>query len=133
MYTSLPQIIRGWSRILYDALGRNPLKLIWQILDPLLFSQSAHVALVVALGLLALGISTGPFAWWLLGLSIVQHFLAYTCLARLYVQSVPLTRHVVWYPLAGLILDLILFRALRMCWTGQVTWRGTAYTKKPTG
>ncbi len=24
MYTSLPQIIRGWSRILYDALGRNP-------------------------------------------------------------------------------------------------------------
>ena len=132
MYTTLPQIIRGWSRILYDALGRNPWKLTWQILDPLLFSQSAHVALVAALVLLALQTPPGPFAWWLLGLSFAHHFLAYTCLARLYVQSVPLTRHVAWYPLAGLILDLIFFRALRMCWTGQVTWRGTAYTEKPT-
>ena len=63
--------------------------------------------------------------------TLVHHVLAYTCLARLYVQSVPQTRHVIWYPLAGLVLDVILYRAIRMCWTGQVTWRGTAYTEKP--
>ena len=131
MYTSLPQIVRGWSRILYDALGRNPLKLAWQALDPLLFSQTAHVALVAAVVLLILGTPAGPFAWWLLGLSLLHHLLAVTCLHRLYVLSVPRTRHVAWYPLAGLVLDAIIFRAVRMCLTGQVTWRGTAYAKKP--
>ncbi len=131
MYTSLAQIIRGWSRILYDALGRNPWKLGWQAMDPFLFSQSAHFALVIALVLIWRGATPGPFLPWLLGLSIVHHVLAYTCLARLYVQSVPQTRHVIWYPLAGLILDLILFRAIKMCWTGQVTWRGTAYAPNP--
>ena len=34
MYTSLPQLVRGWSRILYDALGRNPWRLLAQALDP---------------------------------------------------------------------------------------------------
>ena len=131
MYTSLGQIVRGWSRILYDALDRNPWKLGWQALDPLLFSQSAHVAFVGAVVLLLLGTPGGPFAWWLLGLSVAHHLLAYTCLARLYVQSVPQTRHVIWYPVAGIVLDVILSRAIRMCWTGQVTWRGTAYTEKP--
>ena len=132
MYTSLGQITRGWSRILFDAVGRNPWILFWFGLDPLLFSQSAHVALAVALALLALGgPSVAPFAWALLGLSVLHHILAYTCLARLYRLSVPRTRHVVWYPLAGLVLDVILFRAIRMCLTGRVTWRGTAYAEAP--
>ena len=130
MYTSLPQLVRGWSRILYDALGRSPWKLTAQALDPLIFSQTAHVALVAALVLMASGMP-GPFPAWLLGLSILHHALAYTCLCRLYVLSVPRTRHVAWYPLAGLVLDVILFRAVRMCFTGKVTWRGTAYKESP--
>lgn len=132
MYTSLPEFVRGWSRILYDALGRNPWKLLLQGLDPLFFSQTAHVALVAALAMLALGRPPGPFAAWLLGLSIAHHALAYTCLKRLYVLSVPRTRHVAWYPLAGLVLDVILYRAIRMCLTGRVTWRGTAYKEGTT-
>jgi chlorobactene glucosyltransferase len=131
MYTSLPQMIRGWSRILYDALGRNPWRLLMQALDPLFFSQTAHVALVAALLMMAIGRPAGPFPAWLLGLSVAHHLLAYTCLRRLYVLSVPRTRHVAWYPLAGLVLDVILFRAIRMCLTGQVTWRGTAYQEAP--
>ncbi len=132
MYTSLPEFVRGWSRILYDALGRNPWKLLLQGLDPLFFSQTAHVALVAALAMLAVGRPSGPFAAWLLGLSIAHHALAYTCLKRLYVLSVPRTRHVAWYPLAGLVLDVILYRAIRMCLTGRVTWRGTAYKEGTT-
>jgi chlorobactene glucosyltransferase len=131
MYTSLPQFVRGWSRILYDALGRNPLKLLLQGLDPLLFSQTAHVALVASLAMLALGRPAGPFPIWLLALSVAHHLLAYTCLRRLYVLTVPGTRHVAWYPLAGLVLDVVLFRAIRMCLTGRVTWRGTAYKEGP--
>ncbi len=128
MYTGLPQLIRGWSRILFDALDRNPIKLALQALDPLLFSQPAHVALVAALAMLALGTPGGSFPAWLLGLSLLHHVLAYTCLHRLYMLSVPGSRYVGWYPLAGLVLDVILFRSIRSCLTGRVTWRGTAYT-----
>jgi chlorobactene glucosyltransferase len=131
MYTSLPRFVRGWSRILYDALDRNPYALLLQGLDPLFFSQTAHVALVASLAMLALGRPAGPFPTWLLALSVAHHLLAYTCLRRLYVLSVPGTRHVAWYPLAGLVLDVVLFRAIRMCLTGRVTWRGTAYKEGP--
>jgi glycosyltransferase involved in cell wall biosynthesis len=76
MYTSLPQFVRGWSRILYDALGRSPIKLLIQGLDPLFFSQTAHVALVASLVMLAIGRPSGPFALWLLGMSVAHHILA---------------------------------------------------------
>lgn len=126
MYSSLDQLIRGWSRILYDALGRSSWRLFGKVLDPLVFSQSGHVALVVALVLLALGRSV-PFALWLLGLSLAHHVLTYTVLSRLYRLSVPGTRYVAWFPLANLVMDVVLFRSIRSCLTGQVTWRGTAY------
>lgn len=126
MYSSLDQLIRGWSRILYDALGRSSWRLIGKVLDPLVFSQSGHVALVASLVLLVLGRSI-PFALFLLGLSLAHHVLTYTVLGRLYRLSVPLTRHIAWFPLANLVMDWILFRSIRSCLTGQVTWRGTAY------
>lgn len=126
MYASLDQLVRGWSRILYDALGRNPWRLLAKVVDPLVFSQSGHVALAIALSLL---LFTGPgaFAWALLGLSVAHHVLSYTVLRRLYLLSVPDSRHVGWFPLANLVMDWVLFRAIRMCLTGRVTWRGTAY------
>jgi glycosyltransferase involved in cell wall biosynthesis len=126
MYASLGQLVRGWSRILYDALGRNPWRLLGKLLDPLVFSQTAHVALAASLALLALGRST-PFALWLLGLSLAHHWLAYTVLRRLYRMSVPGRDYAAWYPVANLVLDWILIRAIRSCLTGHVTWRGTAY------
>ena len=33
---------------------------------------------------------------------------------------------------AGLVLDVILYRAIRMCFTGKVNWRGTAYKEGTT-
>jgi len=126
MYASLGQFVRGWSRILYDALGRNPWRLLVKVLDPLVFSQSGHVALVAALVLLAAG-ARGPFPLWLLGLSVAHHVLSYTVLRRLYRLSVPRSRYVAWFPLANLVMDWVLFRAILMCLTGKVTWRGTAY------
>jgi GT2 family glycosyltransferase len=126
MYASLGQLVRGWSRILYDALGRNPWHLAGKLIDPLVFSQSAHAALVAAVAMVSIG-SGGPFPLWLLGLSVLHHVLAYTVLRRLYLLSVPRSRFVAWYPLGNLVMDWVLFRAIWMCLTGQVTWRGTAY------
>lgn len=126
MYASLGQLVRGWSRILYDALGRNPWLLLLKLLDPLIFSQTGHVAMAAALYLLA---AQGPsaFALWLLGLSVAHHVLSYTLLHRLFVLSVPRTRYTAWFPVANVIMDWVLIRAIRSCLTGQVTWRGTAY------
>jgi hypothetical protein len=71
--------------------------------------------------------SPGPFPTWLLAMSVAHHVLAYTVMRRVYHLSVPESRHVGWYPVGNLILDWILLRAIRMCLTGRVTWRGTDY------
>jgi chlorobactene glucosyltransferase len=126
MYTSLSHLVRGWSRILYDSFGRRLWPLVSKALDPLIFSQTAHVSLIAALVMIAIGVP-GPFPLWLLVMSIVHHLLAASVLYRLYRISVPEPRSVVWYPLAGLIIDWILFEAIAMCLTGRVTWRGTSY------
>jgi glycosyltransferase involved in cell wall biosynthesis len=126
MYASLGQLVRGWSRILYDALGRNAWRLSLRVLDLLVFSQSGHVALAASLWLLARGASW-PFPRWLLALSLIHHLLAYTVMRRVYRLSVPRSRSVGWYPVGNLVLDAILLRAIWMCLTGRVTWRGTDY------
>ncbi len=60
---------------------------------------------------------------------MIHHVFSYVVLRRLYVMSVPGTRYVGWFPVANLVMDWVLLRSLRMCWTGNVTWRGTAYGK----
>lgn len=132
MYAGLGPLVRGWSRILYDALDRNPWRLLGKVLDPLVFSQSGHVALAVAIALLLTGRAV-TFAWWLLGLSVLHHVFSYVVLRRLYLLSVPRSRHVAWFPVANLVMDWVLLRAIRMCLTGKVTWRGTAYGTTATG
>ncbi len=131
MYTSLPQINRGWSRILYDALGRRPWPIVGKIVEPLIFSQTGDIAVVWAVVLMVLGMF-GPFTWWLLGLSLVHQVLKTTVLYRMYKFSSPKTaRYALWYSLAGLVMIWVCARAIKMCITGQVTWRGTAYGPKP--
>jgi glycosyltransferase involved in cell wall biosynthesis len=126
MYASLGQLARGWSRILYDALDRSPRRLILKLLDPIVFCQSGHVALVAAVGLQVAG-RGGPFANWLLGLSLLHHALMYAVFRVVYDVSVPGSRYVATFPLGNLLTDYILLRAIRMCFTGKVAWRGTSY------
>jgi glycosyltransferase involved in cell wall biosynthesis len=126
MYASLGQLVRGWSRILYDAFDRRAWRLFVPVLDGLVFNQSGHVVLAASLIMLARG-SAGAFAWWLLGLSLVHHLLAYSVMRRVYRLSVPRSRHTGWYPVGNLVLDWILLRAIAMCLTGRVRWRGTDY------
>lgn len=127
MYTSLEQIVRGWSRILYDALGRNPIMLMGKALEPLIYSQSGYIALLAAILMIAMGTPSGPFPLWMLALGLVHLGLSLSVLYRMYRLSAPTTRYVAHYPLAGLVLDVIILRSLWMCVTGKVTWRGTAY------
>jgi len=126
MYASLPQLVRGWSRILYDALDRRAIRLTAKLLDAILFSQSGHVALIAGLAGLVMGVNP-TFALALLGLSLIHHVGMYFVFRLVYNTSVPGSRSVGWYPLGNLVIDVILLRAIRMCLTGRVTWRGTDY------
>lgn len=127
MYTSLPQIVRGWSRILYDALGRSPWQLFGKILEPLIWSQTVVAAFVAAVVLMATGYR-GPFPAILLGMAVVHLLLQISVLYRFYRLQTPGNGiSAVWYPLAGFVSDWILLRAMWSCWTGRVTWRNTSY------
>jgi glycosyltransferase involved in cell wall biosynthesis len=126
MYASLGQLVRGWSRILYDALDRRALRLAARLLDPIVFCQSGHVALLAGLFGLAAGWDR-RFALGLLGLSVVHHVGMYFVFRLVYNTSAPGSRAVAWFPLGNLIIDAILLRATWMCLTGRVSWRGTRY------
>jgi len=126
MYSSLDQLVRGWSRILYDALDRRAPRLLARLLDPLIFCQSGHLALLVALILLAVGAS-GPFPVWLLGMSLVHHVLMFLVFRLIYDASTPRSPYYALFPLGNILTDYILIRSLQMCATGKVTWRGTSY------
>jgi chlorobactene glucosyltransferase len=126
MYASLRQLVRGWSRILYDALDRRAGRLALRLLDVLVFCQAGHLALAAGLVLLACGFDR-RFSLALLGLSLLHHLLMFAVFRMIYRTSVPRSRHAAWYPLGNLIIDVILFRAIRMCLTGRVTWRDTRY------
>jgi hypothetical protein len=70
----------------------------------------------------------GPFAAWLVGMAVIHLLLQVSVLWRMYrIQSPSVASAAWWYPLAGFVSDWILLRAIVMCFTGRVTWRGTAY------
>jgi glycosyltransferase involved in cell wall biosynthesis len=126
MYSSLGQLVRGWSRILYDALDRRTGRLVVRLLDVILFCQSGHAAFLAGLILLASG-GSRTFAASLLVLSVIHHVGMYFVFRLVYNTSVPGSRYVAWFPLGNLVIDGILLRAIRMCLTGRVNWRGTDY------
>ncbi len=131
MYTSLDAIIRGWSRILYDALDRKWWRLVAKILDPIVFTKPGCLFLPIGLWL----VITRPdeaFGWWLLGLTILQQILSVEVLRLMYgLCSPPGLREALWYPLASLVMDVVLLKSLAMCLTGKVVWRGTSYGATP--
>lgn len=126
MYASLNQLVRGWSRILYDALDRRASRLALRLADVLCFCQVGHVALLAALVLLAVGYDR-RFSLALLGLSAAHHILMFVVFRLIYRTSVPGSRYAAWYPVGNMVIDVILWRAIRMCLTGRVNWRDTQY------
>jgi chlorobactene glucosyltransferase len=126
MYSSLGQLVRGWSRILYDALDRRSSRLLTRLLDVLVFCQIGHVALLAGLLLMALD-RNRTFAANLVGLSVVHHIGMYFVFRLVYNTSVPKSGYVIWFPLGNLVIDAILLRSIRMCLNGKVNWRGTEY------
>jgi hypothetical protein len=129
MYSSLPAIFRGWSRIYYAARVGSP----WRVLAAASFvivcGFSAYAAL--AWGVYRVARPTGqwpPMGWLWLG-SAVNHLCVMTFLvSTVYAWSGNPRRNAFMFPVAGSMLLGIFARALKMCVTKKVEWRGTAYS-----
>ena len=132
MYSSLGGIIRGWSRIYYAARVGSP----WRVLMALAFLLLCCFPVYPAL---AWGVwrTVHPSSTWhgLLGplwlVTAISHLLLMTVyLGRMYQWSGNRRRHALLFPVAGALLGYTLLRALRMCITRRVEWRGTAYAHR---
>ena len=128
MYSSLPAIFRGWSRIYYAARVGSP----WRVLAAAAFvivcGFSAYAALAWGLYRLfnATGHWPGPLAW--LIVSGIHLGILTFHVSTLYAWSGNPRRNALLFPVgAGMLLG-IFARALRMCVTKKVEWRGTAYS-----
>lgn len=130
MYSNLSDILRGWARIYYAGGVGSP----WRILAAALFVIFCTLSAYAALSWGAYrAFHPGParyfpsaVAW--LGLGTAHLGLFTWFLGELYAWSGNARRHALYFPLGGPMLLWIFAKALRMCATRQVQWRGVNYS-----
>jgi chlorobactene glucosyltransferase len=130
MYSSLPAIFRGWSRIFYAGLNGSPWRPLAAVASITFCAFTAYFALVWGLWrtwhpTVALG-GHAAAAW--LSVSALHLGLMTYFLARIYDWSGNPRRNALLFPVAGPMLVMILLRGVKMCITRKVEWRGTAYS-----
>ena len=130
MYNGLPAVVRGWSRIYYAAQVGSP----WRILIGIAWLLLCSFPVVAALAWGVYRISHpvpavfgSVTASWLI-MAGVHLVLMTAALATVYRWSGnPARNALLFLPMGGPMLMRIFGRALRMCVTKKVEWRGTAY------
>jgi hypothetical protein len=129
MYNSLSSIFRGWGRSFYaGSLGRP-----WRILGGIgfiLFScYSAYIAL--AWGIFRAAHPAASLPWWAwLATASFHLILMHTLVAVMYAWTCNRRRSTWIFPFGAALMIGIFLKALKMCATKQVEWRGTNYTHK---
>jgi hypothetical protein len=126
MYASLAEIQRGWARILYSAVDGRASRLWVLQAFILIFSVLSYVVLAVTGGMVLMGWGSA-FVWTLLGLGVAHEVLQQTMFARIYQTTRSRLDYLAFRPLAVVVMLLVVGRAIRMCRTHVVTWRGTSY------
>lgn len=129
MYASLEDIRRGWARNYFAPSLGSPWRIIGAIVFLLLGAYSCYVALGWGIYRATTSIDA-PERWaWLIAAGI--HWLLMTLSAVVvYGWSSNRKRLALLLPLGLAMLMGIFFRALRMCQTRRVSWRGTSYLSK---
>jgi glycosyltransferase involved in cell wall biosynthesis len=127
MYTSLPAIIKGWSRIYYAAKVGNPKHVLLAINFVLTSCFTAYIAFIY--GLVRAAHPNGnmlDYAWVTAGglhLALMMFFLS-----NMYRWSKNSAWNALLFPITAPILLWTLGKALVMCITKKVEWRGTSYS-----
>lgn len=132
MYSTLEGIVRGWGRNFYAVPYGRP----WRTLMGCLFILVCGFSLYLA-----------PFMGWYRELhpinrfggrgwfaAAVMHFCLMTsCLIFIYSWSGIRKRYALLFPLGGAMLLRVFAKALVLCATGKVEWRGTSYSHRVQG
>ncbi|MDB5329419.1 MAG: glycosyl transferase family 2 [Phycisphaerales bacterium] len=131
MYSSLGAIFRGWSRIYYSARVGSPWTVLAAVFVLIFCCFSAYAAIGWGAWRMAHPAANLLWGWgglaWLAG--GLAHWVTMTCLLGVvYFWSGNPRRNALMFPVAGPMVLMILLRALRMCVTKKVEWRGTAYS-----
>ena len=128
MYSSLGAIFRGWSRIYYAARVGSPWRVLGGVYFLLASCFSVYAALIWGAWRIAHpGTLAGMGHAWL-AVAIAHLILMTWFIGTIYKWSGNPRRNALLFPIAGPMLLLIFLRALRMCITKKVEWRGTAYS-----
>jgi chlorobactene glucosyltransferase len=129
MYDSLPNIIRGWSRIFYAARVGSPRTALTGLAFLFLSCFTLYPAL--AWGIFGLIRPAGVLhpalspSWVIAGgvhLAMMSSFIAF-----MYQCSGNRKRNALLFPVATTLLAYIFVRTLKLCITRKVEWRGTSY------
>jgi Glycosyl transferase family 21 len=127
MYSSLGGIIKGWSRIYYAAKVGNPKHVLLAIYFLLTSCFTAYLAL--GYGIFRVVHPVGNMfddAWVVVaGLHLVVMTYVISCMYRWSKNS---GWNALLFPIGGVLLLWTLGKALVMCVTKKVEWRGTSYS-----
>lgn len=128
MYSTLEQIMRGWSRIFYSSVDFNPKKLYMLFAFICVFSVLPY-AVIGGYGAAMLCGVTSPFVVISFAMGVLHEAIQLTLYARTYATTRSQLRYLAFRWIAVFVMLGILRRTINMCSTHEVTWRGTAYTK----
>lgn len=127
MYSSVAQIVNGWSRIFYSVVQANAGKIWLLLLAVTMFSVVPYINLPLYGGLWLAGY-TNQFVALMFWLSVVHEVGQFTLYYRIYATS---GTRPAWYQVfrvIGIVLMVrVLLKTISMCKTHKVEWRGTSY------
>jgi cellulose synthase/poly-beta-1,6-N-acetylglucosamine synthase-like glycosyltransferase len=126
MYDSLPSIIKGWARIFYACSLGRPWRILLGITCVVASCFSVYPALIWGIYRLFHPVPPSAIDGWLLA-SFLHLFAMTVFLSVIYHWSGNPKRNALLFPLGGTLLLGIFAKALRMCATNQLVWRGTRY------
>jgi len=129
MYDSLGSIFKGWARNFFAGSLGKPWRILMAGMVVLICGFSSYVALAWGMYRLAHPVNTYGGAGWVVAAG-VHLFLLTATLGTMYSWSGNRRSNALLFPLGGSMLLLILGKALKMCATGKVEWRGTQYTHR---
>jgi chlorobactene glucosyltransferase len=130
MYNSLDAIFKGWGRIFYAGRAGSPWRVLAAVTAILLCGFSAYLALAWAVWR-AFNPSEalwGQSNWAWLAAAIIHLALLTWFVGTMYRWSGNPRRNALLFPLGGSMLLAIFLKALKMCVTKKVEWRGTSYS-----
>ncbi|MBC8105923.1 MAG: glycosyltransferase [Anaerolineae bacterium] len=126
MYNSLRAVLAGWSRNFFGGSGRAPWKMLAGIFFVLACSLSAFAAIAWGIYRARNPITElGGEGW--IAIGIVHWIIMTFTLAVNYAWTGNPKRYALLFPLGAIMLIGIWLRALWMCVTRRVEWRGTQY------